>query len=317
MIINEIKLTSGLLFLKKEVVLLTDQGKISLDVVWDEKEVGKLNEKLKGFSIESADDFDKLKEIFGDEKYKVVEKVLLKSIKKLWRFFDPAAVQIPRPVSVVYSKEKGIKEFVVFSLNAKSFDIALNSNLRITDYLDKKIKDDDNLREEDILMFIREAIDKEHEVVDFEIRVGVVFDKYNDKQFEFVSKLIDNYGIVYVENPFDEGDFKNYKKLTKKYGTKCLICMNSKINEYTKGVDKLAFNTLVAKFVDVSSFRTDISFFKDNKMNIVVEGDVDLMNVFIGLGIPLVKLRDDSLSRGASKKIVSIGKEIFEDKHQP
>ncbi|MCS7123489.1 MAG: hypothetical protein RMJ17_02880 [Candidatus Aenigmarchaeota archaeon] len=45
-----------------------------------------------------------------------------------------------------------------------------------------------------------------------------------DEQLEFVSNLIKNYNLKYVEDPFHENDFENFKKLTKKFGGKVIIC---------------------------------------------------------------------------------------------
>ncbi|MBS3084054.1 hypothetical protein J4423_04585 [Candidatus Pacearchaeota archaeon] len=52
---------------------------------------------------------------------------------------------------------------------------------------------------------------------------------YTDKklnqseQVKFVSELILNYDLSYVEDPFQERDFKNFSKLQKALGKKCLI----------------------------------------------------------------------------------------------
>ena len=194
MIINEVKLSRGFFFLKEDVVILTSNGKISLNENWDENFINKLNKKLKGFKIESSDDFTKLKNTLkdiGENKYSIIEKALMKSIDKFWRFFNPAAAQVPRPMSIVLKKNNGIKEFVVFSLNTKSFDGALNANRAVADYLAKKIKDPEQLKQEEILMTVKEAIDKEHDLVDFELRMGVVFNNYNKGKYEYAGGSID------------------------------------------------------------------------------------------------------------------------------
>ncbi len=315
------------MFFKEEVVIVTNDGKISLKETWDQYLVKKINEKLKGFKIESGNDFTRLKEAltdFGNDKYSAIEMALVNHIKNFWRFFNPGAVQVPRPMSIVFRKDIGIKEFVVFSLNAKNFEGALNANRSISDYLAKKIKDQEEMKEENILMLIKEAIDREHELADFELRIGVVFNNYsngkynytkgsldNNKQFDFVSKLIEKYDVCYVENPFREDDLDSYKKLLDKYSKKCLVCINSKINEYTESVKKKAVNIVFAKFEDVPSFKAELDFFKDNKIHTVVEGVRDIMDIVVGLGIPLVKLTDDDKGNFAAKRLVEIADEII------
>ncbi|KUO81690.1 MAG: enolase [Vulcanisaeta sp. JCHS_4] len=43
------------------------------------------------------------------------------------------------------------------------------------------------------------------------------------EQLEFVKGLIDRYGLVYVEDPFNEEDFRSFAELTDSVGDKCLI----------------------------------------------------------------------------------------------
>lgn len=315
MIIKEIKLRRKFLFFKEKVVILTSDGKISLNGNWNQDLVKELDNKLKGFKIESADDFSKLKtqlSYLDSDKYLALEGALVNSIKNFWSFFNPALVQIPRPMSVVLKKNSGIKQFVVFSLNAKDFDAALNANRSVADYLSKNIKDLEKLKEEEVLMLIKEAVDKEHDLVDFELRFGVVFNDYlgDQQQYDFVSKLIEKYGISYVENPFKEDNLDMYKKLAEKYRKNCLICINSKINEYTKAVNEKVFNTVFAKFFDISSFSADINFFKENKLNIITEASPYYLDVIVGLEIPLIKLNDDERGNDVASRLNAIAKEI-------
>ncbi len=44
------------------------------------------------------------------------------------------------------------------------------------------------------------------------------------EQVDYVSEIIDTYDMFYVEDPIREGDFKGFADLTKKSGSKCLIC---------------------------------------------------------------------------------------------
>ena len=330
MIIKEVKLKSGFLLLKESLNIITDEGKIVLDEKFDHKNIQELDIKLKDFKIGSAEDFTKLKEKlkdFDNEKYLIIEKALSNHIKNFWSYFDPAAVQVPRPMFVVYEKEKGIRKFIVFSLNADNFDAVINSCRKVTDFLKKNLKG--NLKDEEILMLLKEGIDKEHELVNFELRTGVVFDNFvngkyvydgyelnEDKQLEFISKLIERYSVAYVENAFDENSLDSYKKLNSRYKSVCLICLNSKINEYSQGINKGSFNTLIAKFSNIPSFKTEVLFFKDKELNVIVEQNPDIIDVVIGLGIPLIKIENDKDVYLISRKIKKISDEILKFKNK-
>ncbi len=326
MIIQNIKLKKRLFF-SDRVLIITDKKKIYFDAEWDENLVNEIDKRLKNFKFENGNDFinlrRKLKDL-NDERYSLLEDALFRSVKFSWSFFNPNAVQVPRPLSVVYRKDKGIKEFMAFSLNAKNFLVALDANRHVADRVKKKIHNTDLEDEKEVLLAVKEAIDEEHSLVDFEIRMGVAFDNYKKgkyiyseksistkEQIEFVSNLIENYNLVYVENPFFEGDIKSYKELSDKFRKRGLICMNSKINDYTKGINKKAFNCAVLKFENIFSFKRDADSFKDAGLNIVAEGLEEAMDPAVGLSLPLVRLTDNKKGNAAAERLNRISEEII------
>src|SRR3989338_9072640 len=195
MIIKEIKLNKKFFFID-EILILTDTDKISLKAEWDQDLVNKINSIVKDFKIESANDFSRLsralEKVLDHDKYAILENSIFNNIKYGWRIFDPALRQVPRPMNVVLKKNRGIKEFVVFSLNTKDFSAALAANHHVTDFLIKRIKNPGEMKEEDILMLIREAIDREHELVEFELRIGVVFNNYENGKYTYLDKTLDD-----------------------------------------------------------------------------------------------------------------------------
>ncbi len=328
MLIKEIKQEKNFLFLKSGVVVLTDGSKISLKVDWDSDTLNKLNSSLKDFKIECPDDFTKLKnelKWLDASKYSALELSLFNSLPNFLKFFNSNLKEVPRPMSVILKRDIGIKQFLIFSLNSNNFEAALIANRHVSDFIAKKIQDTANLKEEDVLMLIKEAIDEEHSLIDFELRVGVIFNNFSsgtyrylnkeldpNEQFEFVSKLIEKYGVCYVENAFTESDLLSYKKLSDKYRSKCLISLNSSINEYNLGINKRAFNTLIIKFVDLSTFTSEVSFFKENNLNIIFEDNVGI-EVAAALGVPLVKLEDNEEGNRVSKKLLKIVEKLKEN----
>jgi enolase len=71
------------------------------------------------------------------------------------------------------------------------------------------------------------------------------------EQIDFVKEIIDTYGFFFVEDPIREGDFDGFAEITRKVGSKCLICgddifvTNSEILE--EGIKKKAGNSIIIK----------------------------------------------------------------------
>lgn len=56
----------------------------------------------------------------------------------------------------------------------------------------------------------------------YEYRGGLV--RTADEQINYVAELIDEFGLVYVEDPLYEEDFESFATLTEQMGSVCLIC---------------------------------------------------------------------------------------------
>jgi enolase len=71
------------------------------------------------------------------------------------------------------------------------------------------------------------------------------------EQIDFVEEIIDTYGHYFMEDPIREDDFDGFAELTKKAGSKCLICgddlfvTNAEILE--EGIKKKAANSIIIK----------------------------------------------------------------------
>ncbi len=331
MIIQNVELNKRLFF-SDRVLINTDKKRIFFETEWSENLVNEINRKLSNFKIESGNDFVMLRRRLGnldEKKYFTIENAIFSSIENKWRFFNPSAFQVPRPLSVVYRKNKGVNEYIVFSLNAKNFFVALDANRHVADKLKKKLENTENPDEKDVLITLKEAADEEHKLIDFELRFGVAFNNYRngkyvynnkslspEEHFNFVCKLIEEYNLVYIENPFFEGDIKLYKKLTDRFRKKGIICMNSKINDYTKGLNNRAFNGAVLKFENLANMKSDAENFIDEKINLIVEGVDDAMDAAVGLGIPLVKITDDRTGNAAADRLNRISEEILKSRQK-
>ena len=71
-----------------------------------------------------------------------------------------------------------------------------------------------------------------------------------DEQFDFITSLIEEYDLIYVEDAFHEEDFESFAKLTKKFADR-LICgddlFTTNSNRLKYGIEKNACNTIIVK----------------------------------------------------------------------
>lgn len=92
--------------------------------------------------------------------------------------------------------------------------------------------------------------------------------------FEFVEDLIKKFNLKYVEDPFNENDFENFKKLTKEFKDKVIVCGD---DLYSTNLEKLknykVTNAAIVKPSQVGLISKTLEFIKElrkNKMFVVV-----------------------------------------------
>ena len=149
-------------------------------------------------------------------------------MKKPWKLLTEKPTQIPRPMSIIFSKDLGVKEFLIFSTTSQHFDAALNANNQVTGEVNKRLVNEDRktISDEKLFIIIKEGIDEVFKDLNFDLRLGIRLDNhsngkylYNGKelngaeQLEYVKTMIETYGLIYVENPFYENEIELYKKI--------------------------------------------------------------------------------------------------------
>jgi enolase len=71
------------------------------------------------------------------------------------------------------------------------------------------------------------------------------------EQLEYIIKLVDTYGLFYVEDPLHEEDFAGFAELTRKIGMKCLVCGDdlfvTNVERLKRGIEIGAANTVLIK----------------------------------------------------------------------
>ncbi len=72
-----------------------------------------------------------------------------------------------------------------------------------------------------------------------------------DDQISYLTELIDNYDLVYIEDPLREDDFESFASLTKDVGGRCLICGDdlyaTNVERIETGIDMDATNCVLIK----------------------------------------------------------------------
>ena len=117
------------------------------------------------------------------------------------------------------------------------------------------------------LEIVDEAVDAVADEVGFEIGIGLdvaaaeLFDdgayhygdetRTPDKQVDYVAELVDEYGLVYVEDPLDEDDFEGFAELTGRIGSETLVCGDdlfvTDADRIERGVEAGAGNSVLVK----------------------------------------------------------------------
>lgn len=155
-------------------------------------------------------------------------------------------------------KTPDIQEFLVLPIAARNFQEAAKANALIHKKVGEKLKkagkdfgggrSDEGawiagLNDHEALELLSNVCEEVSEEMGFECRVGLdmaastlwnpktrryVYSRGgrkldSDEQLEHVLQLIEQFRLVYVEDPFHEEDFKNFAELTRKV-RQCLIC---------------------------------------------------------------------------------------------
>ncbi len=119
---------------------------------------------------------------------------------------------------------------------------------------------------------------------------------------EYYSKLVKNYDIVSIEDPFDQDDFESYAKLTKSLGGKVQIVgddlLVTNVKRIKLAVEKKACNALLLKVNQIGTVIESIEAFKlakKNGWNVMVShrsGETEdsfIADLVVGLGAGEIK----------------------------
>ncbi len=210
-------------------------------------------------------------------------KALAKEQKKeIWQLINPNSRKFPRLVGncigggkhskLINSKKPDFQEFLLIP-NLKKVDENFKKNKKIYDDLEINIKEKDenfksskndenawetSLNEKDILDILNKLnvnLGVDIASSGFHKRKKYYYEnpkltRDKDEQFSYISNLIKNYNLFYIEDPFDEEDFDSFSKLLKTFPNSLIVgddltVTNSKRLE--KAIEKKSINTIIVK----------------------------------------------------------------------
>jgi enolase len=184
-----------------------------------------------------------------------------------------------------HGRAPDIQEFLVLPIHAKSFWDAAKANvtfhkkvgeiLRKTKKTFTSGKSDEgawiaDVNNEEALRLMTRACGEVSESLGFECRAGVdiaasslwnpkrgryaysheKIERTPEEQAEYVSSLIEEHDLIYVEDPFHEEDFENFVWLTEK-ASGCLVCGDdlfvTNVKRLEHGIKKGAANSIIIK----------------------------------------------------------------------
>lgn len=186
--------------------------------------------------------------------------------------------KFPLPLSnVIGGGEHGgntsIQEFLVLPVNASSFPEAVKTNTKIYQELKKRysrkiqgINDEGALittmDDERTLRALKKVADDHDARIGLDIAASEFYENGSYRldsmnmelsakdHLKFVQKLIDEFDLVYVEDPFDQEDFNMHAKLTRE-NPEVLICgddlFTTNRERLERGIDNRSCNSLIVK----------------------------------------------------------------------
>ena len=210
-------------------------------------------------------------------------KAIAKEMKKeIWELINPNAKIFPRLVGncigggghskLVNNKKPDFQEFLLIP-NMKSVKENLEKNKKLKEEIkfllknkDDKFKGEKNdedawstsLNEKevfDILKKLEAPIGVDVAASSFFKRKKYYYenpklDRIREEQFDYISNLIKNFGLFYIEDPFEEEDFESFAKLLKKFPDSLIVgddltVTNPKILE--KAINLKSINAVIVK----------------------------------------------------------------------
>jgi enolase len=264
-----------------------------------------LRDKLEGRELTQEEFDEELRRIDGSDDF---SRLGAAAIASSFAFKNASGFshekEFPLPLSnVIGGGEHGgntsIQEFLVLPVNAETFPEALKTNTKIYQELkerySRRIKgmNDEgalitSMDDEETLEALKKVADKHEARIGLDIAASEFFEngKYRmdslgavnsaEQQLEFIQGLIDEFDLVYVEDPFDQEDFRHHARLAGK-NPDVMICgddlFTTNVERLQEGIDNGSCNSLIVKpnqIGTVSDARETVELAQENDYTPVI-----------------------------------------------
>lgn len=228
---------------------------------------------------------DIIKDHIGANTLFALESSVLKALakekkKEIWQLINPFSKKIPRLVGNCIGggkhsdsdKKPDFQEFLLIP-NIKSVNKSQEFNKKIKKQIEYPLKDKDkkfesektdedawktSLNEKevfDILNNFKTSIGTDIAASSFYKRKKYNYEnpmlkRTNEEQFRYISNLIKNFNLFYIEDPFQEEDFQSFAKLLKKFPDRLIVGDDLTVTSYKRtkeAIDAKSINAIIVK----------------------------------------------------------------------
>jgi enolase len=328
----------------------------------DIKKIKQLSEYFSEELIEKFDDLKKIEDIadrhIGANTTIAFESAILKALakeqkKEIWEFINPNAKKFPELVGNCIGggkhssteKKPDFQEFLLISEIKnieKAFAVNREKKKEIKDILfqkdkkfDGKKNDEDawvtSLNEKEVLEILKKTklpLGVDIAASEFYKRKNYCYKnpllKRNEKeQLEYISNLIKNFNLFYIEDPFDENDFENFAELLERFPNRLIVgddLTTTNPERLKKAIKMKSINALIVKPNQIGSLievKEVCELAKKNNIKIVFShrsGETEetiLADLAFGFGADFFKCGITGKEREAKmKRLIEIEKEM-------
>jgi len=256
----------------------------------DIKMLKKMGDYFSSDKIEKFNDLRRIEDVvdrhIGANTIFALESAVLKAIakeqkKEVWQLINPNAKRFPRLVGNCIGggkhsssgKKPDFQEFLVIP-NLKSLKENWEKSKKIREEArfllkekDEKFKGEKNdedawktsLNEKEVLEILKQL-----DVLNIGLDIAAsgffkrkkyyyenpVLERTEEEQFDYLSNLIKNFGIFYVEDPFDEENFESFAKLLKKFPDSLIVgddLTTTNLKRLEKAIKMKSINAIIVK----------------------------------------------------------------------
>jgi len=150
-----------------------------------------------------------------------------------------------------------------------------------------------------------------------------IFKRTDEEQYSYVANMIKNFNLFYVEDPFDEDDFKNFAKLHKEFPDALIVGDDLTTTNYKRlkeAIKEKSINALIVKpnqIGTLSEVKRVVQLAKDNEIKMIFShrsGETEeniLADLAFGFGADFMKCGITGKERECKiKRMIEIWKSL-------